>query len=417
MMSRAGLAASIVVSLWAVPGHAQPKPNPAPVPKEKVVPVAKVTAPLVGATEVVKYSAPVGFIDDAITFDDQRLAYVVADGSTKTELHVVGGAPAKPAPATGSGAGSAAPAGPADTIVDLTAITTHPLTLKLLGPRVFVTGLNENNDQIAALVEIATGKPVYKLGPATHITVITRDGKPRIAIHRQTGGKHEVEVAALETGKRIAAGRAFELDDKGINKATDFRVNHWSDGWTKAYGIKGGELDRKENQRTADTEATFDLVTAKVMDKKPITDLFEQRKRFQALETSKADASIDFVRMSWDNSAIVEWRAGKAQPITLDQNLAQYDPKSLQGILLPDGAWIALKVDPVNAEAVARKKADPEYFDIFKAGSDGKAVRKARVLATGVREQLGVIRDKLYLLERSAGFDRGGKTLTLYTIN
>ncbi|MEO8550358.1 MAG: hypothetical protein ABI678_10300 [Kofleriaceae bacterium] len=398
MVSRSGLAVSFCV-LWTASGHAQPKPNPAPVPKERVAPVAKVTTPLIGATEVVKYTAPVGFIDDAITFDDQRLAYVVADGSTKTELHVVGGAPA-------------------DTVVDLGAITTHPLTLRLIGPRVFVTGLNANNDQIAALVELATGKPVYKLGPATHITVITRDGKPRIAIHRQTGGKHEVEVDALETGKRIAAGRAFELDDKGVNKATDFRVNHWSDGWTKAYGIKGGELDRKENQRTADTEATFDLVTGKVSDRHPITDLFEQRKRFQVLESAKADASIDFVRMSWDNSSITEWRGGKALPITLDQNLAQYDPKSLQGILDADGsAWIALAVDPVNAEAVARKKADPAYFDIFKAGSDGKAVRKARVLATGVRERLGVIRDKLYLLERSAGFDRGGKTLTIYAIN
>jgi hypothetical protein len=286
-----------------------------------------------------------------------------------------------------------------------------------MGPRVFVTGLNENNEQIAALVDLATGKAIYKVAPATHITVITRDGQPRIAVHRLTGGKHQVEIDALETGWRIAAGRPFELDDKGVNKATDFRVNHWSDGWTKAYGIKGGDLDRKENQRTPDTEATYDLVTGKVMDKKPITDLFEQRKRFQALESSKTDASIDFVRMSWDNSAIVEWRAGKALPITLDQNLAQYDPKSLQGILVPDGAWIALKVDPVNAEAVARKKADPEYFDIFKAGADGKAVRKARVLATGVREQLGLMRDQLYLLERSAGFDRGGKKLTIYAIN
>lgn len=408
MMSRAGFA--IVVSLGAI-AHAQPKPNPAPVPKERVAPVAKVTTPLIGVTEVEKYTAPTGFIDDAITSDDQRLAYVVADGSTKTELHVVGGAPAKP----GTGSGSAAPA-VNETIVDLGGVTTHPLVLKLIGPRVFVVGLNENNDQIAALVELATGKAVYKVKPATNITVITRDGKPRIAVHRLTGGKHEVELLALETGTRIAAGKPFELDDKGVNKATDFRVNHWSDGWTKAYGVKGGDLDRKENQRTPDTEATFDLVTGKVMDKKPITDLFEQRKRFQALESSKTDASIDFVKMTWDNAGIVEWRGGKPTPITLDQNLAQYDPKSLQGILVADGAWIALKVDPVNAEAVARKKADPEYFDIFKAGADGKAVRKARVLATGVREQLGLVRDKIYLLERSAGFDRGGKTLTIYAL-
>ena len=62
-------------------------------------------------------------------------------------------------------------------------------------------------------------------------------------------------------------------------------------------------------------------------------------------------------------------------------------------MVLPDGtAWIALKVDPVNPDAVARKKADPEYLDIFRAGPDRKAVRKARVLATGVRHRFGVVK-------------------------
>ena len=34
---------------------------------------------------------------------------------------------------------------------------------------------------------------------------LVRDGKPRIAVHRVTGTKHEVEVDALENSKRIAA--------------------------------------------------------------------------------------------------------------------------------------------------------------------------------------------------------------------
>jgi hypothetical protein len=112
---------------------------------------------------------------------------------------------------------------------------------------------------------------------------------------------------------------------------------------------------------------------------------------------------------------VIAWRGGKPQPLELDQALSQYDPKSLQGVLLPDGTtWLALKVDPVNPDAVARKKADPEYLDLFRAGPDGKAVRKARVLATGVRHTFGVFRDQLWLLERSNGFDRGGKSLTIY---
>jgi hypothetical protein len=74
-----------------------------------------------------------------------------------------------------------------------------------------------------------------------------------------------------------------------------------------------------------------------------------------------------------------------------------------------------LKTDPVNPDAVARKKADPEYVDVFQAGPDGKAIRKARVLETGLRVRFGVAGARFWLLERSSGFERGGKTLTLYS--
>src|SRR5262249_4728817 len=44
---------------------------------------------VIGATEVAKVAAPAGFIDDVAAVDSQRLAYVVADGTAKAELHVL----------------------------------------------------------------------------------------------------------------------------------------------------------------------------------------------------------------------------------------------------------------------------------------------------------------------------------------
>ena len=364
--------------------------------------------PVVGATEAMKLSAATGFIDDAITSDDQRLAYVVADGSAKAELHVVTLATKQ------------------ETVIDLAPVTLHPIELRLVGARAFVVGIAEDGNQTAALVELAAtsktkpaGSVVYKVGPATHITVIMRDGKPRIAVHKatttSTGTRHEVEIDSLETGKRIAAGRVLELDHQDASKALELQVNHWADGMTHAIGIKGGEWDRKENQRTPDVEATYDLVTGQFSDRHPIEDLFEQRKRFQTL--ADAAGRLDFVRMAWDNASIQLWRAGRPTTIEIDQPLLSYDPKSLQGVVVADGAWFTLKIDPVNAEAVARKKADPEYLDVFHVGSDGKAIRKARVLAAGVRHRFGiVVNNQFWLLERSSGFDRGGRTLTLYAL-
>jgi hypothetical protein len=365
--------------------------------------------PLVGATEVAKFSAPAGFIDDPIATDDTRLAYVIGDASTKAELHV-------------------ATIGGAEQVADIASVTLHPVALRLVGARAFVVGQLEDGNQIAALVEIAAvgkkpaGTVVYKLGPAKDITVIMRDGKPRVAVHRVSEGKagtrHEVELDALETGKRISAGKPLELDASQSNKALELKVNSWTDGYTRALGTKGGEWDKKEDQRSPDVEATYDLITGKFADQKKIEDLFEQRKRFQAL--AEEHDKVDFLRMSWDNANVQIWHAGKPTTVTLDESITNYDPKSLLGIVQPDGsAWIALKVDPVNPDAVARKKADPEYLDVFRVGADGKAVRKARVLGPSMRFRFGVMSDaagKFWLLERSNGFERGGKTVKVYQL-
>jgi len=403
-MLRGILIGVVVVSSVGAAG-AQPKP---------AVP------PLVGATVVEKRTAPAGFIDDVVASDDQRLAYVVADASTKAELHVL------------------TMASQHEAVADLAAITLHPVAIQLVGSRAFVVGQNEDGEQNAALVELGTGsKPagtiVYKLGPAKNITVIMRDGKPRVAVHRVTmteaGAKHQIEIDAIETGKRVSAGRPLELDLKETNKKLELTVNHWSDGYTLAHGIKGGEWDRKENQRTPDVEATYDLVTGKFTAQKKIEDLFEQRKRYQTL--AEAHDKVDFLHMAWDNSAIQIWHDAHPLAVTLDQPISNYDPKSLEGFVASDGsAWFVLKTDPVNPDAVARKKADPEYVDVFRAGADGKAIRKARVLETGVRVHFGVPglelggkaptganADRFWLIERSSGFERGGKTLTLYSFS
>ena len=363
-------------------------------------------APVVDAKPVLTAPAGSGFVDDVVTGDGDRLAYVVADGTTKAALHL-------------------ATVGSTDErIVDLSAITLRPTALRLAGDRLFVAGVSEDGKQVAALIELAdskrrkAGSVVYKLGPAEHITVIQRDGKPRVAVHRQTeaagGTRHTVELVALETGKRIRAGKPLVLDATGHDKQRDLRVHHWSDGWTVAHGIKAGAWDRKEDQRAPDTEAALDLVTGRLQTR-AITDLFDQKRRFTTL--ADAGGQLDFLLVTPDLKAVQVWKDGKGRALELDQPFASYDPKSLQGVVQPDGSgWFALKVDPVNAEAVARKKADPEYLDVFRFTADGKATRKARVYAKGTRHRFGVIGDRFWLIERNAGFERGGKSITLYQL-
>lgn len=368
-------------------------------------------APLtpVGANQIMKLTADAGFVDDVIAYDNQRVAYVIADTATKAELHVVQLGCTKCIEQK------------QEIVVDLSPVTLRPTALRLVGQRAFVIGATEDGNQIAALVELGkkTATPVYKVGPAAHISVVTRDSQPRVAVHKttstKTGTRHHVELLALETGKRVAVGKAFELD-KDQHQKLDFRVNHWGDGWTRAVGIKGGDWNKKENQRTPDTEATYDLVAGKFVENKPITDLVEQRKRFQTL--ADAGGQLDFARMTWDSKAVQVWSRGAARTVELDQPIALYDAKSLQGVVAADGsAWIAIKVDPVNPDAVARKKADVEYLDVFRVGpGETTAVRKARIPAKNLRFRFGVIDAHFWVLERSTGFDRGGRAITIYAL-
>ena len=398
---RSLLSLAVLLGISAGSASAQLPPQGAPAP----VPPRPVVAPLVGVTEVVKLTTPTGFIDDVVGADTGRLGYVITQTGTKAELHVYTHATKQ------------------EQVVDLSPVTLTPVAIELVGQRAFVIGRTEDGTQVAALVELAAkgkkpaGSVLYKLGPANDITVIMRDGKQRVAVHKVSTSngvtRHEVEVVALDTGRRIAVARPLELDTADKNAKLDFKVNHWSDGMTRAYGIKAGEWDKKEDQRAPDVEVTYDLITGKFVDKKKIEDLFEQRKRFQAM--TESGHRLDWVRL--DIKGLELWRAGKGRPIELDQPLTNYDTKSMQSVVAADGsAWVILKMDPVNADAVARKKADPEYLDVFRVSADGKGVRKARVFASGVRHRFGIVGDRFWLIERNNGFERGGRSLALYSL-
>jgi hypothetical protein len=463
MVARGWISSSVTMLTFVSVAVAAPPPQPKNVTR---VPPPPVLPAVVGATETMKLVPPFGYLDEPVAVDGGRIAYVVSDSSTKSEIHVVH-------------LGCAACVEQhAEIVADISAFTLHPIGLRLVGNRAFVIGATDDGGQIAALVELgpmppavapvappaaaapspaappaaapapaatataaapttpvatpAAAKPapkapkgkapgtiVYKLGPATHITVIARDKQTRVAVHKATptekGARHTVDLVAIETGRKVSGGKAFELEG-AQNKKLELTVNHWMEGYTKVGGIKGGEWSKKENQRSPDVEAVYDLVAGKLVETRPITDLFEQRKRFQLL--ADAGNGTPFLRPAWDNQSIQLWKLSVGKTLELDQPIGNYDLTSLQATVLADGsAWFALKVDPVNADAVARKKADPEYLDVFHAGTDGKAVRKARVLAKGIKHRFGVAGDSgFWLVERSPGFDRGGTKLATYTI-
>lgn len=381
------------------------KPRPRPVP----VPVKPPAQREVGLTAAWRFVPTSGFVDDPIASDGKRLVFAVSD-MARAELRAVDLA---------AGTELAPP-------VDISAVTTRPLHLAWIGDHVLVIGTS-GEAQLAALVDLdgkdAKGKPLaspvlHQTPAADRATLVVRDGKSLIALYKttpiKTGTRHSIELRAAATGKRVGAIKSLDLDGADKNAKLDFTVNHWTAGFTRAVGRKGGVWVKAENQRSPDVEAVYDVPTGKFVATADIADLLENRTRFAVLKD--AGGKELFVRQSADLTQLELWQDGTKTVLALDQPQGLYDAtRSFDVAMGPEGPWIALQIDPVNAEAVKRQKADVEYWDLFEV-EGAKATRRARIWAGGTRFRFGFAGDRLWVIDRNIGFDRGGKSLAVYAV-
>jgi hypothetical protein len=360
-------------------------------------------AAVVGASQRARIAPDKGFVDDPIAADGARLAYVNTDGASFAELVVFDLAGAKEALRT-----------------PLPAELGTTQALRWVGAgdkaRLFVLGRTEDGQARASLIDL-TGKVARKFGPAAELALVDRGGATRLAVHRTKAAAagathHEVELVDLDTAKRIGKVRAVDVDAAGAAKKLDFRITQWRDGWTRLVGVKGGHWDPKENQRTPDAAAEYDVV-AGTFTQQPIGDPMEHARREQVLGQHPGEAV--FVRFADDLSAIELWQDGAPTELTLDQPLDVYDASTLATAVDETGArWVGLVIDPVNNAAVKRKKADIAYLDLFKV-TGTKAARTARMLVTPKKKyRWGVAAGRWWVVERSLGFDRGGTSVTVF---
>jgi hypothetical protein len=203
---------------------------------------------------------PRGFVDTPLTFDAAggRLLYVNTDAADLCEL-VVFDLNTK-----------------AEVMrVDLKAFTTSPLAVHdVIDGEHFLVLARPAAGVSAAIVD-RKGAVSRKFGPATDIVRTQYDGDEAVAVYLREEvppGKskrrkapvvrHTIDLFALATGKRLGKRAVVTTDLDGFSDKLDFKVNHWLSGYTRAVGVKGGEYDRKEDQRSPNVEAWFDVPRA-----------------------------------------------------------------------------------------------------------------------------------------------------------
>ncbi len=376
---------------------AQPARRPAP--PAKIVPPPP-PAELVGLVEVGKLVPDRGFIDDPMATDGKRLAVVVTDGASLTEAVVYDDA------------------GVSHERVDLSGVIPTVRRLHLTGSRVFVVADDPAGGAVdAALIDLS-GKVVRRHGRATDLTMRTVGGKELVVAYSRSassgGEQHQIVVFDPSTGKRIPkrGGKVVVGADGRVAKL-DLRVDYWLDDRTVLAGRRAGVWRKREDQRSPDTAARYSLLEGKWIKDEAIANLHQHARATEVLADN--NGSSLFVVAADGGGALELWRDGSSAGLTLDQPLANYDLATVKVAMRGDRVWLSLAVDPVNPDAVARQRADPEYVDFFEVDA-GRATRRARLYAPKKKVTWGWAGEMLWVLEKNVGFSRGGKSLRFFRV-
>lgn len=392
LASSCALLAVSATPVWT--SWAQPRPGPS-----KIVPPPP-PVELVGLTQTASLTPERGFVDDPIASDGTNLAVIVTDSGSLAELRVL------------------APDGASRATVNLSTIMPTVRRLYFTGGHIFAVADDPGGGPVTGALIGLDGKVIRRHARATDLTLRTIGGKDTVVAYTRTtagaGEQHQIALFDPVSAKKIAKrGGKVVLGAGGRDTKLDLRVDYWLDDHTIAVGLHGGKWRKSEDQRSPDTQATYDLVNGKWIKDEPIPNLLAHAQRLEKLVAHSGDRV--FVHVPTDGSDLEVWRDGVATPIVLDPPLATYDPASIQWATRGDRVWFSLTVDPVNPAAVARQKADPEYLDLFEVDGS-RAVRRARIYAPKKKLAWGWAGETLWVLEKNVGFSRGGKSLRLFRL-
>jgi len=323
-----------------------------------------------------------GWFDDALALDDAggRLALVVNDGEGGLDLEVrdvehQGAVVARAA------LGDVVPAG---------------LVFTRVGPMVLV----RRDDTALAVLYDAAGRRVRTYGPANEIAHAVRGGRELVAVVTRRGATHEVVLHDVARGKVLV---------KRVVGDADFTPRTWRNGWTAVGGRRAGRYDPKLDRRTNDTEAVWDVVEGRFVSE-GATDLVTQARVLRERERRPGAGAFVFVD------------GGRLWAVTEDDRLAPvelplstYEVESLRQQARGDEITFSLRVDPLNPEAIARQKRDPEAFEVFR-WSGGTVTRVLRLVGDGREVVWHAAGGRIAVLRKHRAFGRGGPEVAVYPL-
>ncbi|HEY7957141.1 MAG TPA: hypothetical protein VII38_17670 [Polyangia bacterium] len=344
------------------------------------------------------------FIDDpfVVRDDGKAVAYISTDGANTAALHLA----------------ALPPAGP-ETIY--AGLPVDVWKLRFLSPdRILVIVRDSSTGKVTAQVFSPKGA-TNKLGPVDDIELGTVKGKPAVVTYqrREQRGAVEHVIAAYDRQSFRSLGtRTLREDKEGrvASGAARFKILWWQDGLTSAAALEAGDYDQKHDIRRPNRFARFEVFENQLEDAQEIGDLlgFAQA----SLAHRKHPNQALFAHLSDDHRQLLLTDGMSEHPLTLDRALSMYDAATFAYQPL-DGKRLALSfaIDPMNPEAQARKKAVPNDFELYLVDRASRKATLALALAGDGRPVTWRVGgDKVAVLHKSVGFDRGGVALEIYSL-
>ncbi len=362
-----------------------------------------------------------GFIDDPFSFDraGSRLLYVNSDTGTSAEVVVL------------------------DVFqktklrrVSLSKFTLKPSKVEFAidGEHFLIwTEEKETGKKVVALLA-NSGQVIRKFGPAQDIVRTTYEGQEALVVHdvsapqyskkvlRKMKGdvpvvRHTVSVFNVETGKRLGDTTNLDLTSDDKNAELDFTLKFWAKDFTVAVGIKGGEWDRKENQRSPDFEGHYEMPTRTFSKRLAIKDVRAHRERMYRM--AKFSRRSQDIVVKHNLSGVDFVFNGEFTPIEVAVPFHHYDSTSLVVQAARSGSiFFTMTIDPVHPDAAARRRAVKPWIDLYEYDlTTKKATRRARLLAKKGRKHSWRANGTHWaVMPRHIGFDRGGSEMQIYKL-
>jgi hypothetical protein len=342
-----------------------------------------------------------GFIDDAYALraDAKAGAYITTDGASSATLHLaeVGG-----------------------NNVGVAGAPTDAVAVAWLSPaRVLV--VRGSDGALTAQAFTASGADKAKpIGPFGRFAFTTLDGKRAFVTYTRTekrGVDHTIAAYAVDTLKPLKK-RTWHEDAEGQIKQgpSSLKPLWWADGFTVLAGLRAGEFDKARDMRRPDRYARLDVFTGKLLSETEVQDVLG----FTQVSLVRRDAPNQpvIVRYSDDHKKLLLIDGIGEHEVVLPRQLWKYDPATLAWQNLDDKrVALSLTIDPVNPDAVNRKKADVDEIDLYEVDRQTFAVHPLlRIAGEGRRSSWQLAGNRVLLLRKGKGFDRGGVALELFDV-